>query len=134
MADANLIVMPALIMGAVIGLIEMFFVHADEIGMGWFMHGLHALPATMFFTFVSMNIAWTMTILPFSVPGGFLGELAVRAVIALIAMIKIQTAAAIAGKVGVRIQHTLVLGAMIMASPYIWMILDPFVPVPNLPF
>ncbi|MCM2325453.1 MAG: hypothetical protein NDI94_03240, partial [Candidatus Woesearchaeota archaeon] len=58
-----LIILPAIITGAIIGLVELFFVHSDEIGMGWFMHGLHAIPATMFFVFISMNLHWVYAVI-----------------------------------------------------------------------
>ena len=118
------VVIPALIMGAIIGLIELFFVHADEIGMGWFMHGLHAIPATMLFTFVSMNMSWVHMMIP-ALKATFLVDIGIRAAIAVIAMFKIQTAAAIAGRVGERIHHTVIIGCLIFASPYIWMVIAP---------
>jgi hypothetical protein len=129
--QVTLVIIPALIMGGIIGLIELFFVHADEIGMGWFMHGLHALPATMFFTFVSMNMAWVHKMLP-ALASTFWMDMGIRAAIAIIAMFKIQAAAAIAGRVGERIHHTIIIGCLIFASPYIWMVLAPlFAPLLN---
>ena len=126
-----LVILPALIMGAIIGLVELIFVHSDEIGMNWFMHGLHALPFTMIFTFINMNVSFALSFLPMSLPGGFVGELIVRGVITIIAMLKIQTAAAIAGKVGERFHHTLMIGVLIFAAPYVWQFVAPFVPLPD---
>ena len=127
-----LVILPALLIGAVIGLIEMVFVHSDEIGMGWFMHGLHAFPFTVLFTFVSMNVSWVLAF----VPGGFTSslwvDLGVRLVVAIIAMLKIAAAAAIAGRVGERFYHTLIIGVLIFASYYVWMLIGPFVPLPTL--
>ena len=134
MAEVSLVIIPALIVGCIIGLVEMMFVHSDEIGMGWFMHGLHAFPFTVLFTFISMNISWALGIMPFSVPGGFFGDFAIRAVIAIIAMLKIQTAAAIAGRVGERFHHTFIIGVLIFLSGYVWPYIAPFVPLPKLPF
>ena len=88
------VVLPALIMGAIIGLIELFFVHADEVGMGWFAHGLHALPFTMLFTFAAMNVSWVLTFIP-GVPDNMWVTLAVRAGVSIVGMIKIAGAAAI---------------------------------------
>lgn len=118
------VIIPALIMGGIIGLIELFFVHADEIGMGWFMHGLHALPATMLFTFASMNMTWVHSLIP-ALAKNFWMDIGIRAAIAVFAMFKIQAAAAIAGRVGERIHHTVIIGCLIFASPYIWMVLGP---------
>ena len=126
------VILPAIIMGAIIGLIELFFVHADEVGMGWFAHGLHALPFTMFFTFAAMNVSWVLTFIP-GIPDNMWVTLGVRAGVSIVGMIKIAGAAAIAGRVGERIHHTIIIGALIFAAPYIWMVIGPFVG-PMLPF
>jgi hypothetical protein len=126
------IIMPAIIMGGILGLIEMFFVHSDEIGMGWFMHGLHALPFTMLFTFIAMNTKWALQFIP-GLPDTFWVHIGVQAAIAVVGMIKVAGAAAIAGRVGERFHHTLIIGGLIFASPWIWMILKPVLG-PLLPF
>ncbi len=38
----TIILLPALIIGCILALIEMIFVHSDEIGMGWFMRVFRA--------------------------------------------------------------------------------------------
>ncbi len=131
-AETSLIILPALIIGGIIGLIELFFVHADEIGMGWFAHGLHALPFTILFTFINMNVGWALGFLPGAMTESIWLDIIVRAVIAVIAMLKIAAAAAIAGRVGERFYHTLIIGALIFAAPYVWMFIGPYIPLPNL--
>ena len=131
MAIDGFVIIPALIVGAVIGLIEMLFVHADEIGMGWFMHGLHALPFTILFTFVNMNVGFVLTFLPGGFAQSFWVELAVRAIVAVVGMLKIAAAAAIAGRVGERFHHTLIIGILIFAAPYAWDVIGPYVPLPD---
>ena len=106
MSEAPLIIVPALFLGGIIGIIELFFVHADERGMGWLGHGLHALPATMFFTFISMNVSYALSLVGQSVSVNWQIELAVRVVIAIIAMLKISAAAAIVGRVGEKFGHS----------------------------
>ncbi|MBI2574601.1 hypothetical protein HYV82_01830 [Candidatus Woesearchaeota archaeon] len=125
MAEQSLILIPALFMGGVLGLIELFFVHADERGMGWLGHGLHALPATMIFTFVSMNVGYALTFVGQAVSVTPLVELGVRAFIAIVAMLKISAAAAIVGRVGEKFPHTLAMGALVFAVPYIWQFTGP---------
>src|SRR3989344_2541864 len=98
---ADLLIVPALIMGLVIGIIELVFVHSDEQGMGWLTHGLHAIPIMMIFIFASMNVGWVLgffgkTELEF----GIWAVIGVRALIAVIATLKIGAAAAIAGREG----------------------------------
>jgi hypothetical protein len=122
-----MVLIPALVMGGIIGLIELFFVHADERGMGWLGHGLHALPFTMFFVFISMNLSFVFKYLPFMQETP-LADLGVRALIAIIAMLKIAGAAAIAGRVGEKFIHTLMIGLLVFAAPYMWLVLAPMMP------
>ena len=117
--------LPALVVGAVIGLVEMFFVHQDEIGMGWFGHGLHAIPFTIGFTFASINVTWVLAMVGYA--DNWMYSLGARALIAIIAMIKIQAAAAIAGRVGERFGHTFIIGCLIFAVGYFWDFLGPAV-------
>ena len=121
----GLIIIPAIVMGALIGLIELFFVHSDEgaMGMTWVAHGLHALPFTILFVFVSMNIGFVFGLLNLAITESVAVDLGVRAVIAIIAMLKIAGAAAIAPGVrgvGEKIPHTLIVGALVFAAPYVW--------------
>lgn len=132
-ATASFVILPALVMGLIIGLIELFFVHADEAGMGWMSHGLHAIPVTMIFVFISMNLSFVYTFLPF-VKQNFTVDLGIRVLIGIIAMIKISAAAAIVrgSRVGEKLPHTLLIGALVIAAPYIWIYLAP-VMTPMLP-
>ena|SRR3989344_227347 len=127
---AEFVIIPAIVFGLVIGLVEMIFVHSDEIGMGWFMHGLHALPFTILFTFASMNVSWVLGFFG-GIGETFLIDLGVRLAIAIIGMIKIGAAAAIAGRVGERFYHILIIGALLFASSYVWMFFGSFIPIPN---
>ena len=130
--EVTLIIMPALVIGAIIGLIEMVFVHSDEIGMGWFGHGLHAFPFTILFTFINMNVGFVLGLLNFGWTETIWVDLGIRAVIAIIGMTKIAAAAAIAGRVGERIQHTIMIGVLLFVAPYVWNLIGPFIPLPNL--
>lgn len=126
--QAALLIVPSLVVGAAIGIIELIFVHADEAGMGWFMHGLHAIPATMFFTFVSMNIDWTIGFFNLPFTNNFWVVMGIRGVVAILAMLKISAAAAIAGRVGERWMHTLIIGILIFAAPFVWPYIAPIMP------
>lgn len=123
----GLILIPALFMGIVIGLIELIFVHADEVGMGWFIHALHALPFTFLFVFVSMNISYVFSLLSIAITETWYIDLAVRVIIGVLAMVKIAGAAAIAGRVGEKWYHTLIIGALIIVAPYIWDFIGPII-------
>ncbi len=128
----GLILVPALVMGIIIGFVELIFVHSDEAGMGWFRHGMHALPFAMLFVFISMNISFVFGLLNLTYTSLWYVDLGVRALVAVISMVKIAGAAAIVGKVGERWYHTFILGGLIFAAPYIWNFVGPVL-VPYLP-
>jgi len=125
MALENVVIYPALVLGIIIGLIELFFVHADENfrGSHWFAHGLHAIIFTILFVFINMNVDWVLNLINIQIP---YAQVVVRGIIAIVAFIKIQGAAAGAGKaVREKLWHTLIIVALITASSYIWLILKP---------
>lgn len=116
----GLVLIPAIIMGLLIGLIETFFVHASEAGMGWLGHAAHALPVTVIFVFISMNLTWFFALIHLNIMMNFWIQLGIRVLIGIIAMVKIAGAAAIAGRVGEKKIHVLIVGMLIIAAPYIW--------------
>ncbi len=117
---AGFVIIPALIMGAIIGLIEFFFVHQDEAGMRWFVHALHTIPVMMIFIFISMNLNWALGLI--GIEDNFTMELIARIIIGIIAMVKIAGAAAIVSstKIGEKKIHILIIGILVMAAPYLW--------------
>ena len=124
---AELLIWPAVVMGAVIGIIELVFVHSDERGLGWLGHGLHAIPFTMLFVFVSMNISYVFGLLNLAVTETLWVDLGVRVAVGLIAMLKVAGAAAVVGRVGERWYHILIIGALIVGAPYAWELVGPAV-------
>lgn len=128
---ADPLIVPAIIMGVVIGLIELFFVHMDEKGLGWVSHGLHALPAAFIFTFIAMNIPYAFGLANMTVSESPVIIIGIQVLVGLVAAIKVKSAAAIVSgrhAVGEKLSHALIIGALIAASPYIWMLVDPFMP------
>lgn len=117
-----------LFMGVIIGLIELFFVHADERGMGWLGHGLHALPVMIILIVISMNISFFAGLLNFAIDDNFWVNLIVRLLLGIIATVKVLSAAAIAGPVGEKKWHGMVIGALIAGAPYIWVFIEPLIP------
>ena len=119
-----------LFLGLVIGLVELFFVHADEAGMGWMTHGLHAIPTCIFFTFISMNVPWVVSLLNFAWLQGPVATYGIPVVIGLIAAIKVKAAAAIAkgGTVGESLPHALIIGLLIAAAPFVFAAVAPALP------
>lgn len=130
---AEFIILPALVYGLILGIIELVFLAKDEAGMHWLKHGLHALPTMMIFTFVAFNISWTLGLI--GVADNFTIDLAARIGIGLIAMIKTKAAASITGRggAGESWTHVLIIGVLMMTGPYIWEfglkdILNPYLP------
>jgi hypothetical protein len=111
-------ILPAVAMGLVIGIVELTFVHSDERGMGWLAHGLHALPVMFIFVFVSMNVNWALY--QIGLANTLWASIGLRVLIGIIAMLKIGAAAAIAGRVGEKKFHILIIGLLVIAAPYAW--------------
>lgn len=127
-ASVELLIGPAILLGLVLSVIEIGFVHSDEAGMHWLTHALHAVPAMFIFTFIAMNIGWALSLIGFS--GNWMVELGARVIVGIVAMIKIGAAASITGKggIGEKKFHILIIGILVMASPYIWQYaLEPFI-------
>ena len=112
------VIMPAIVMGTILGIIELYFVHQDESGLGWLSHGLHAIPTMIIFIFIAMNLKWALAFV--NMHENFWADLGARVIIGFIAMAKIAGAASITGKVGERKIHILIIGVLVMASPYLW--------------
>lgn len=131
---AEFMILPPIIFGLLLGLLELYFLSVDEAGMHWFQHGLHALPVMMIFAFVSFNISWVFGLINFT--DNFAIDLGARAAIGLIAMIKIKAAASITGKggVGESWSHVLIIAGLLLAGPYIWQYLLADIVGPYLPF
>jgi hypothetical protein len=111
-----------IVLGLIIGIIELMFVHQDEAGLGWLGHGLHALPIMFVFIFISMNLEWSLNLLGYSEAELSIWlVIGIRVLIGLIAAIKIGAAAAVANRIGERLHHSLIIGALVAVSPYIWL-------------
>ena len=129
---AEFLLYPAIAMGAVIGIIEVFFVRQDEKGLGnWLSHGLHALPIAMILVFVSMNLQWAAELAGFSLESNFAVDLGLRILIGLVAAFKVKAASALVKGhhgVGESTVHAIIIGALVAGSPYIWVYLEPYAP------
>ncbi len=112
------VIFPVLAVGIVLSIVELVFVHADERGLGWLSHGIHAIPTMLIFIFISMNVGYALSLVGWQSNQWI--EIGVRVAIGLIAMAKIAGAAAIAGRVGEKKFHVLIIGALVMLAPYLW--------------
>lgn len=142
---AELAILPAIFWGIIVGLYELFAIHADEsfAGARWLTHGVQAAVFSFVFIFVVMNVPWALSQIPQleSIPAAsYANYLPFRIVIGLIAMVKIQAASALvrggrlaARGIGEHFIHTAIAGLLIIFSPEIMSFLWP--PIANiLPF
>ncbi|MCD6590193.1 hypothetical protein J7K74_03350 [Candidatus Woesearchaeota archaeon] len=117
---AGFVIIPALLIGIIISLVEIFFVHQDEAGMGWFKHAIHTLPFMFLFIFVSMNLDWALGLI--GITNNPIYTIVARVLIGIIAFVKIKAAAAIVGgrSFGEKTIHVLIVALLVVIAPYIW--------------
>lgn len=136
---AQIVLLPALLIGAVIGLYEAILLHRDvTVPTHRFGHTLHAFVYAMIAVFITMNTAFVYHTFGFlhSIP---LLEHAIvfQLIIGLITIIKIHgTSYAIRSSYGMASvgmaeswTHSLVVGALVVAAPYVWPFIQPMMPV-----
>lgn len=123
-------ILPSIIMGLIIGALEMFFVYQDEMSMGILAitHALHTFPFTILFVFLSIHVEIIMNFLPM-IPATGIAILVVRIVVGIIALIKIAGAAALVkgSMIGEKWIHSIIIAILIIASPYIWDFVGPMI-------
>lgn len=136
---AELIIIPAIILGALIGLYELILIHKDENfrGSHWFSHGIHAGFFAVLFTLLSMNVDYALSLIPGIENVPFISNpLVFRLAIGVIAIIKIQAASAVVrGGAGVAARglgehfiHTFIVAALIVVVPYAYPYIQPIFP------
>ena len=116
----GLVIVPVIVIGIILGLLEMIFVHHDEAGMGWMKHGFHALPTMFIFIFIAMNVDFVLSLLGDKMPAGEWLIISIRVLIGIIAAFKIKGAAAVAGRVGENWPHVLIIATLVVVAPFIW--------------
>lgn len=134
--QAVLLIKPALLFGTIIGLLELFFIHADESfrGSHWFGHGLHSVGWAIIAVFAVMNIDYVYSVIPSLTTIPIISNaLYLQIAIGFFTMIKTYTTSAvIAGAAGrgmhEKIWHCLIVGLLVMASPYIYQAVGPLLP------
>jgi hypothetical protein len=115
-----LVIVPVIVIGLILGILELIFVHQDEAGMGWLTHGLHAIPVMFIFVFISMNVQFVLSLLGDKAKVATWMVIGVRVLVGIIAAVKIKGAAAVAGRVGENWPHVLIIAALVVVAPFIW--------------
>ena len=119
-AGIELLILPALALGTVLSLVELYFIHGDEIGLHWLSHGLHALPFMYGAVLITMNTEQALSLV--GLGNSLMYVLGAQILVGIIALFKIKVAVSIAGqgKIGESFIHLLIIAALIVAAPYIW--------------
>lgn len=134
---AELLLLPAIYLGLIIGLYELFLIHQDENfrGSHWLIHGFQSTFFCMLFVFACMNVDFVLELIPgLSTIPIISSPLFFRIAIGIIALIKIQGASMVvrggglaARGMGEHFIHTFIVVALIVASAYIWQLIGPLV-------
>jgi len=133
---AELLILPAIYLGLIIGLYEWILLSRDvTVPTHKFGHAIHALIFAMVAVFASMNVDYVLSVFPSLQSIKFIGNPVVfRIAIGVITMIKIHVVSAVApgmagGSVGLKEKwsHSFIIAALIVASPYIWPVIQPMV-------
>lgn len=132
---AELLIMPPIILGVIIGLYELILIHKDENfrGSHWFSHGTHAAVWAILAVFATMNAEFVYANFTFLQTIPFLENILVfRIAIGLLTIIKVHGASAVVKTTVGRSKgmketwaHSFVVGLLVVLAPYIWPFLGP---------
>ncbi len=137
MVETELIIIPSLIMGAVVGLYELILVHRDENfrGSHWLSHGMHSVFWAILAIFITMNTEYVYTNFAFfqGIPL-IQNPIFFQIGIGLLTIIKVHAASAVVKSTvgsskGLKETwtHSLIIGVLVVAAPYVWPLIEPVV-------
>lgn len=133
---AALIIGPSIALGLIIGAYEAIIIHRDvTIPTHRFGHMIAALLFSILFVFCAMNAAFVLSLIPALAAIPLLGTaLGLQVLVGLIAAIKIHaiskalpSAGGIKGA-GETWFHSILIGALIVAAPYAYPVIEPILP------
>ena len=134
---AELMFIPSLVIGLVIGFYELLLVHRDENfrGSHWLSHGFHSAFWAILAVFASMNAEFVYSNLTFLQNIPLISNiLFFRIFIGLLTIIKVHAASAVVRTTvgssrGLKQTwaHSLIIGVLVVISPYIWPFIEPVV-------
>ena len=132
----SLMILPVIYMGVIIGLYELIAIHKDVggyRGSHWMGHGLHSIVFVMIALFVTMNTNFVYENLTFIQNIPFIKyPIVFQILVGLILIIKVHVvSAAVKRAVGRGLRetwiHSLIVGGLVVAAPYIWPLIQPAV-------
>lgn len=131
------VIMPAVIAGLVIGLYEIILIHRDvSVPTHRFGHSLHAIVYAIIACLCTMNSQWVIDNFAFLSSIPLMSVLTLQIIIGVITIAKIHgVSAAIKGtgmgmSVGLKETwfHSVLIGALVVAVPYVWPFIGPMLP------
>jgi len=131
-----MIIGPSLALGIIIGAYEAIVIHRDvSVPTHRFGHMIHAFILSVIFVFCSMNAQFVLDLIPAIASIPILGTaLGLQIAIGLIAAVKIhgvsqaiKTGGGGAG-LGETWFHSILIGALIIAAPYAYPVIEPILP------
>lgn len=134
---AEIIILPAIFAGLIIGLYEAILIHRDvTIPTHRFGHMIHAVILSLLFVFVNMNVAFVYSLFPALKNVAVIGTpIFLQIIVGLIAMIKIHGVSKALKSAGMSTAgmaetwfHSILIGALIVALPYIYPFIAPMLP------
>lgn len=136
MAEGTAILIgPALALGVIVGVYEAIIIHRDvQVPTHRFGHMMQAFFLSIVFVFVAMNTQFVLNNIPQLASVPFIGNVHIlRAAVGLVAAIKIHgvsRAVKTGGGPGLGETwfHSILIGALIAASPYAYPLIEPMMP------
>lgn len=133
------ILLPAIVLGLVIGLYELFAIHADMNfrGSHWLGHGVHAAILGVIAVIITMNTAWFLDITGLAARNiPVISNVHIlRIIVGLFMVVKVHSVSAIGGTrlassagLAEKWTHSLIIGILIIAAPYVWPFIAPLMP------
>lgn len=133
----EVLIWPALYLGVIIGVYEIILLQKDvQVPMHRFSHAIQALIFVLIAVFASMNVDFILQTFAYLQTIQFVNNpIILRAIIGLIVILKIYFVSAAVSARGIgraygmreKFVHVFIIGLLVAAAPYIWMLIKPFV-------
>lgn len=129
----EILISPAILLGGIIGLYEAIVIHRDvEEHTHRLIHTLHAIILSISFVFLTLNAKFIVDHTPMLEQIPFLNAFLMQVVIGIIAAVKIHLVSRSGHSRFSSSEtwfHSLLVGTMIVAAPYIYPLLKPLLPM-----
>jgi len=134
---ADLLIYPIIPLAIIIGLYELFAIHADMSfrGSHWFGHGLSSIVVVAVALFITMNTEYFIAAVNLTTPY-ISNPIMLRILVGIVLNFKIHAQSSLArGGGGIAARglaehwsHTIIISTLVITAPYYWLLLAPLVP------